>query len=304
LRFNSFYKGIFYTILASLFWGIPQPLFFNKINFIPPLEILIHRGLWSFIFLFIIIFKLRKIKEFFNIFKSNKKILFLSITSILISINWGGFIYAVSLNRIQDASMGYFISPMISIVLGYCFLNEKMSPLKMISVLMMLGSIVFLSISLNAIPYLALLIALSWGLYGLLRKQINILPEIGLLYESGFISLIGGPYLVYLNFQDVGFFLNSSEIVTILLILTGAVTVFPLFFFNLGVRFIPLGLAGVIFYIAPSFHFITSVFILNETISLPKLISFIIIWIAIFIFIVDMLNEEKKVNENNTQLLS
>ena len=92
--------------------------------------------------------------------------------------------------------------------------------------------------------------------------------------------------------------------VSIFLILTGAVTVFPLFFFNLGVRFIPLGLAGVIFYIAPSFHFITSVFILNETISFPKLISFIIIWLAVFIFIADMINEEKKVNENNTQLLS
>ena len=273
---------------------MPQPLFFDKIKFIPALEIVIHRGLWSFLLLLIIVTISGKIREFFLLFLSYKKILFLSITAILITINWIGFIFAVSINRVQDASMGYFITPMISIALGYFFLNEKISFLKLLSVLMMFLSLIFLIINIKTIPYLAVLIGISWSVYGLLRKQINVSAEIGLLYESGFITLIACPYLIYLFYHDLGFFLNDSYITSILLLLTGAVTIFPLFFFNMGIKFIPLGFVGVIFYLTPSFHFITSVFILKENISLPKLISFILIWIAVIIFVIDILKEEKK----------
>ena len=283
---------------------MPQPLFFNEINFIPPVEVAIHRGLWSFILLLIIIIFLGKIHIFINLFSSNKKILFLSITALLILVNWSGFIFAVSINKIQDASMGYFISPMISISLGYFFLKEKITFLKLISFLMMLSAIIFLIVSLKDIPFLAILIALSWAIYGLLRKKIDVSPEIGLLFESGLITLIGTPYLIYLNIQGIDFFINSTSKISLTLMLTGVITIFPLFFFNLGVKYIPLGLAGVIFFIAPSFHFITSIFIMNESISIPKLISFGIIWVAVIIFIIDTIKEEGKFNANNTQLLS
>ena len=275
---------------------MPQPLFFNQIKFIPSIEVAIHRGLWSFIFLLILIIFLGKINIFLNIFKSYKKISILSLTAILISINWTGFIYAVSIHRVQDASMGYFISPMISIGLGYFFLNEKISTLKLISIFMMFIALIVLIISSETLPFLAILIALSWSIYGLLRKRINISPEIGLLYESGFISLLGTPYLIYLYFQETGFFLNNSSTTSLLLIITGLITIFPLFFFNLGVKSITLGFAGVIFYIAPSFHFITSIFILNESMNFQTLISFIIIWIAVIIFIIDVINREKKLS--------
>lgn len=300
MKIKSFYKGIIYTFIASLFWGIPQPLFFNEIKFIPPIEVALHRGLWSFIFLFIFIIMIGRIKDFFLIFKSYKKLLVLSITSILITINWTGFIFSVSIDRVQDASMGYYITPMISIALGYFFLKEKITLLKIISVLMMFSSIIFLIISINTFPFLALLIGTSWGIYGLLRKLINVSSEIGLLFESSFITLFAGPYLIYINYQGTGFFLNESLAINFFLILTGAITIFPLFFFNMGVKFIPLGFAGVIFYLVPTFHFITSIFILNENLSFPKLISFIIIWIAIVIFVYDVFIEKKKTNENNT----
>ena len=196
--------------------------------------------------------------------------------------------------------MGYFLTPMISICLGFIFLNEKISFIKFLSILMMIFAIIFLIISLNTFPYLALLIGSSWGIYGLLKKKINISSEIGLLYESGFISIIAIPYLLYLSFQQNGFFLNNETTTSFFLILTGAVTVFPLFFFNVGVKFIPLGFAGVIFYLAPTLHFITSVFILKEDLSLHKLISFIIIWIAVLIFIVEVIKEENT-NVNSTR---
>ena len=273
---------------------MPQPLFFNEIKFIPSVEIAIHRGIWSFSFIMVIIILNQRFIEFINIFKSYKNIFILSCSSVLISINWTGFIYAVSINRVQDASMGYFISPVISIALGYFFLKEKISNLKIISITMMIIAIIFLIISSKTVPILALIIATTWGIYGLLRKKINIKPEIGLLFESGFIALLGLPYLIYLNFLGIDYFFNGTSKATSFLVLTGIITVFPLFFFNLGIRYITLGLAGVIFYIAPSFHFLTSILILNENVSINKLTAFIIIWIAIIIFIWDILKEEKK----------
>ena len=304
MKINPYYKGIFYTCLASLFWGMPQPLIFNEIKFIPAIEVASHRGIWSFVFLLIILGLFNKINDFFSIFKSYKKIIVLSITALLISINWTGFILAVSINRVQDASMGYFITPMISIILGFFFLKEKLSILKLISLLMMLIAIIYLIISIKTFPFIALLIGTTWGIYGFLRKQVNVSAEVGLLYESALISLIALPYLIYLYNQDSGFFLNHSPNTSSYLILAGLVTIFPLFFFNLGVKHIPLGLAGVLFYLAPSFHFITSVFILNENLSLHKLFSFLIIWLAVAIFIIDIYKKEVKFNENNTQLLN
>ena len=196
--------------------------------------------------------------------------------------------------------MGYFITPMISICLGYFFLKEQITLLKFISLLLMISSIFFLLISNNIIPFLALLIAFTWGIYGVLRKQIDVSPAIGLLYESFFLSLFAIPYLIFIYINGSGYFLTYNSYTSVLLILTGAVTIFPLFFFNLGIKNIPLGFAGVLFYIAPTFHFITSVFILKEDLIMSKFISFLIIWIAIAIFIYDQVKKEN-VNVNNTQ---
>ncbi len=272
---------------------MPQPLIFNEIKYVPPLEVAFHRGLWSFIFLCLILLSFVKIRDFIEIFNSKKNIIILSITASLITINWTGFIFAVSINKVQDASMGYFITPMISILLGYFFLSEKINLLKFASVSLMLIAIIFLFLNIKPYPYIALLIGTTWGIYGLLRKQINVRPALGLLYECSVISLFSFPYLIYIYIKGSGFFLNYNSFTTIFLIMTGIVTIFPLFFFNLGIKHISLGYAGVLFYLAPTFHFITSVFILKEELHLVKLISFFIIWIGIIIFIIDVIIKEK-----------
>ncbi len=296
---NNFSKGVIFTCIASIFWGLPQPLFFNELNHVNTVEVVLHRGFWSFILLSLILVLISNISEFFKIFKSRKKILILTITACLIATNWGGFIFAVGQERVQDASMGYFITPMISIVLGYLFLKEKISRFKFISVILMIFSIIFLFFNLNEIPYLVIIIGTTWAIYGLLRKQINVSPSIGLLYESFIITLLSSPYIIYLYHSGSSSFLNIDIKTSILLIFTGVVTIFPLFFFNLGLKFIQLGLAGVLFYLAPSFHFITSVFILGEDILIPKIISFIIIWVAIILYIYDTI--KKQIILNNTQ---
>ena len=289
---DTYLKGILYTCIASIFWGLPQPLFFNELNGVDTLEIVLHRGLWSFVFLFLILLTVTNINEFYNLFKSSKKIVILTITAFLIASNWSGFIYAVGEERVQDASMGYFITPMISIILGNIFLNEKLTKYKIIAVLLMFFAIVYLFINLKELPILIILIGSTWAVYGLLRKHIMVSPSIGLLYETFIISIFSIPYLLFIFINGESNFISIDLKTTIFLILTGGVTIFPLFFFNLGLKHIQLGLAGVLFYLAPSFHFITSFFILNEELLYGKMISFILIWIGIVIYIYDSLKNK------------
>ena len=290
---NNSTRGIIYACLAAIWWGMPQPLFFDEIKFIPSLEVAMHRGIWSFFVLFLSLLFLNGINDFFTLFKSSRKIIILTITSLLIATNWLGFIYSVSINKVQDASLGYFLTPMISISLGYIILNENLNLRKIISVSLMLIACFILFTNLNHFPYISLLIGTTWGIYGLLRKQIQVSPAIGLLFESGLISLFALPYLIYLSYVNFGYFSFNFNYISIMLFFTGIVTIIPLFFFNLGLRHTTLGLAGVLFYIAPSFHFITSIFILGEYIEIQKLIAFIIIWIGVSIFIYDAVKNSK-----------
>ena len=290
---TNFIKGIIFACVAALWWGMPQPLFFDEINYIPSLEVAMHRGVWSFFVLFFSLVIFSEIKDFFKLFKSSKKIIILTITSLLIATNWLGFIYSVSINKVQDASLGYFLTPMISISLGYFILNENLNTRKIISVSLMLLACFILFTSLDSFPYLALLIGTTWGVYGLLRKQIEVSPATGLLYESGLITLIALPYLIYLNHLEIGYFSFNLSYISVMLFLTGIVTIIPLFFFNLGLRYTTLSLAGVLFYIAPSFHFITSVFILGENLVNQKFIAFIIIWVGVSIFIYDVVRNSR-----------
>ena len=296
---DTFLKGILYTCIASIFWGLPQPLFFNELNHVETFEIVLHRGLWSFVFLFLILLTVTKLNEFYDLFRSSKKILVLSITACLIASNWGCFIYAVGQSRVQDASMGYFITPMISIILGNIYLEEKLTKYKITAVLLMLIAIVYLFLSLKEFPILIILIGSTWAVYGLLRKHVKVSPSIGLLYETFIISIFSIPYLLFMFINGESNFISINFKTTIFLILTGGVTIFPLFFFNLGLKYIQLGLAGVLFYLAPSFHFITSYFILNEEILFSKMISFIIIWVGIIFYIYDTF--KVRFIENNIQ---
>jgi len=244
-----------------------------------------------FVLLFILLLFSNEVVKIVDIFKLSKNVIILSITGILIAVNWTGFIYSVSIEQVQDASLGYFLTPMISIILGFIFLNEKLNFSKIISVFLMFIACLILFLSLGNFPLIAVLIGTTWAVYGLLRKQIQVSPAMGLLFESGLITILALPYLIYLSFLNIGYISLTLSFNTIMLILTGVVTIFPLFFFNLGLKHIPLGLAGVLFYIAPSFHFITSVFVLGEYMEITKIFAFIIIWIGVGIFIYDAIKQ-------------
>ena len=286
---QHFSKGVIFTCIASIFWGLPQPLFFNELNHVNTIEVVLHRGFWSFILLFLILILISNIRDFLSIFKSRKKIFILTITACLIATNWGGFIFAVGQERVQDASMGYFITPMISIVLGYFFLKEKITIKAKLSIFIVLISILYLLfIDFKSIPWIGLLVAILWSTYNLVRKKINVDTDVGLLIESLFILpfiLVAFYIITKNNFND--FDITNPKLMFILM-LAGPMTVIPLFLYVRGVELSGLGPAGMIFYITPTLQFLLGYYLFNEALNIEKLLSFILIWIAVFIYLKDL----------------
>ena len=218
-----------------------------------------------------------------------KILLTLFFSGLLIFINWAVWIYAVANNQIIDASFGYFIMPILSVLLGNIFFKELLNTKRKISIYLVLISISFLLfVSFKSIPWVGLVVALSWGFYNLLRKKINVDTDIGLLIESLFIlpfALVAFYLIVQNEFNDFTF---SNPSLMFLLLLAGPMTVIPLFLYVRGVELCGLGPTGMIFYITPTFQFILGFFYYNEPFSLTKLVSFILIWIAVFIYLKDL----------------
>jgi chloramphenicol-sensitive protein RarD len=234
-------------------------------------------------------FFLTKWKVFFNLIKDKKKLFILFISGVLIFANWAVWIYAVSTNRVIDASFGYFIMPIISIFLGYFFFKEKISNKAKLSISIVIISILYLLlIDIKTIPWIGLLLAILWSVYNLVRKKINVDTDIGLLIESLFIFpfVIFAFYLITKN--NLNDFDISNPLLMIILMLAGPMTVIPLFLYVRGVELAGLGPAGMIFYITPTLQFLLGYFLFNEPINFEKLLSFIFIWIAVFIYLKDL----------------
>ena len=286
---QEFNKGLLLTSLGSFWWGFVGVIYFQYVSFIGHVELVVHRCLWTAIMLIITTSFLSKWKIFFNIIHNKKNLVGLFISGFLIFINWAVWIYAVSTNRIIDASFGYFIMPIISVLLGYIFFKENLNKKRIFSILLVLISIIILIFfNLKNLPWVGLIVALSWAFYNLVRKKINIDTDVGLLVESLFIfpfALIAF-YLITINgFND---FNLSNPAFSLFLILAGPMTVIPLFLYVRGVELIGLGPTGMIFYITPTLQFILGYFYYNEDFSLVKFLSFIIIWIAVIIYLKDL----------------
>ena len=286
---NNFNKGIFLTALGSFWWGFFGVIYFKYISFAGHIEVVIHRSVWTTITLLITTFFFSKWKIFFNLINDKIKLSVLLISGFLIFTNWTVWIYAVATNRVIDASFGYFIMPIISIFLGYFFFKEKISNKAKLSIFIVIISILYLLlIDFRAIPWVGLIVAISWSFYNLVRKKINVDTDIGLLIESLFIFpfvLVAFYIITKNNFND---FDISNPSLMIILMLAGPMTVIPLFLYIKGVAFSGLGPSGMIFFIAPTGQFLLGFYLYNELFTVDKLISFILIWIAVIIYLRDL----------------
>jgi chloramphenicol-sensitive protein RarD len=289
MKNTDFNKGIILTALGSFWWGVIGVFYFEYISFVGHIEVVLHRCIWTAFILVVTTTYFSKWKIFFNIIKDYKLLITLFFSGILIFMNWAVWIYAVANNQIIDASFGYFIMPILSVFLGNIFFKEHLNFKRKISIVLVLISILFLLVlNFKTIPWVGLVVALSWGFYNLLRKKINIDTDIGLLVESLFIlpfALIGFYFLIQNGVND---FEISNIPLMFLLILAGPMTIIPLFLYVRGVEFCGLGPTGMIFYITPTFQFILGFFYYNEVFSITKLLSFILIWIAVFIYLKDL----------------
>ena len=289
MKNQNFNKGIILTAFGSLWWGLIGVIYFKYISFAGSIEVVIHRCVWTSFFLIISTFYFSKWNIFFKIIVDKKKLFLLFFSSLLIFINWATWIFAVSTNRIIDASFGYFIMPILSVFLGYVFYKEKINKKRSLSILLVLISILFLfAVSFDSIPWVGITVALSWGFYNLLRKKVNVDTDVGLLIESLFI-LPFALFSFYIIFQNnLNDFTLSNLPLMFLLMLAGPMTVIPLFLYVRGVELCGLGPTGMIFYITPTFQFLLGFFYYNELFSVEKSLSFFLIWIAVFIYLKDL----------------
>ena len=285
---KEFKNGVISATVGSLWWGVLGTYFFQFITFAGTLEVVVHRCIWtSFILLLttLIFKKWHLVKE--NII--NKKNLFiLLITSILIFGNWTAWIYAVATNRIIDASYGYFIFPILTVFFDYLFLKEKLNKKRIFSILIVLGSSIYLAFNLSLFPWIGILVAILWATYNLLRKLIIVDTDIGLFIESIFILPIAIILFYFIFNSGLNDFSLSNPKVMFFLFLAGPMTVIPLFLFIKGVEKCGLSASGMIFFITPTSQFLLGYFYYNEPFSTDKFISFILIWFAVLIYLRDL----------------
>ena len=286
---KDFNKGLLLTSLGSFWWGFIGVIYFQYVSFIGHVELVVHRCLWTAVMLILTTTFFSKWNIFLKIVANKKNLFALFVSGFLIFINWAVWIYAVATERIIDASFGYFIMPILSVFLGYIFFKEELNKKRIFSVLLVLISILILILfNLKSLPWVGLIVALSWAFYNLIRKKIDIDTDIGLLIESLYIlpfALVTFYFIVESGLND---FDLSNPALSLFLILAGPMTVIPLFLYVRGVELIGLGPTGMIFYITPTLQFILGYFYYNEEFSLIKFLSFIIIWIAVIIYLKDL----------------
>ncbi len=286
---KEFNKGLLLTSLGSFWWGFIGVIYFQYVSFIGHIELVVHRCLWTAVMLILTTTFFSKWKIFFKIILQKKKLIGLFVSGFLIFTNWAIWIYAVATERIIDASFGYFIMPILSVLLGYIFFKEKLNKKRIFSIVLVFISIlIIIFFNLKSLPWVGLIVALSWAFYNLVRKKINIDTDVGLLIESLFIfpfALIVFYFIVKSGLND---FSLSNPGLSLFLLLAGPMTVIPLFLYVRGVELIGLGPTGMIFYITPTLQFILGYFYYNEEFSLIKFLSFIIIWIAVIIYLKDL----------------
>ena len=277
-------KGILLALSGYLMWGC-FPIYWALLNHVNPSEVLVHRMLWSVPVLFFLVYSKPSWRvNFKESLSSRKELLFLLITAILITINWGGYILAVNLGRVVEASMGYFLSPVINMIGGYVFFHERISKLKQLAVLFATVGALFYVFSGDSFPWLGFLVGFTFSAYGIARKAMSSSAVPGLYIET----LILLPFFLvfsiwfYSNF-DIAF-LNIDISTDILLFLAGAVTVVPLALFNAGAKLLPMTTVGILFLITPTLQFLVGYYLQNEAVNSNQLIGFVGVWTGLIMY--------------------
>ena len=282
------FNGILASGLGSLWWGVIGVLYFKSVSFVSPLELTIHRTVWTAFLLVLSISIYSKWNDVFKILKDLKVTLLLILTSILIVGNWYTWIYAVTVNKLIDAAFGYYIFPILSVFFGILFLKESHSRMKIVSISLVIIAVIFLLIDLKSTPWIGLIVALTWSSYTLIRKKIQIPTDVGLFIESAFMTPFAIIAFYFITKNGNNYFSLNDISMSFWLFLAGANTLIPLGLYLYGSSLAGLGPAAMIFFLAPTGQFLLGFYYFGEDLDLNKMISFIIIWIAVAIYLRDL----------------
>lgn len=294
---NNEKLGQIYAILAFFIWGAIAPIYFKQVASVEPLEVLIHRIFWSFLILIPLLFITKQIEVLKVIIKDINKLKYLAISTFFISINWLVFIWAVANNKIIETALGYYINPLVSVLLGFLFFSERMTKYQYVAIFIAFIAVCYQIFTLGTIPLVSLTLALSFAFYGMIRKKIHVGSIVGLFIETLILmpfALIGIYYLINTNKIS---FLQSSMNIDLMLSLGGLITIIPLLLFNGAATRMKLSTLGFFQYIGPSCSFLVAIFIYQEELNFDKLITFSFIWLALLIFSLDSINTRNK-NKN------
>lgn len=302
---NNTKKSLIAILICYFSWGF-FPIYFKLLKSIDSYEVLAMRVLCSFIFMILVVFLAKNKNNIFREIKAlwhNKKnFSLLVIASFLITANWLTYIIAVNTNHVLEASFGYYLNPIVTIILAVVFLKEKLTRVQTIACICVGISLLYLFISLGSLPWISILLALTFGLYSLCKKKIILSPKASLLIETAIVSPIAIIYMIYLGSSNNITFYNSDTVTLIALLLSGAITAIPLLLFAKGAIDIPLYLLGILQYLPPTMQFCIGIFVYGEELNMEKLISFSIIWIAVAVFCYSAVTSMKKHNLANKSL--
>lgn len=288
--------GLLFGVSAYSLWGA-FPLYWPLLEPANPLEIVSHRAVWTLVFCFIVLAATKALKTTLVTLKRPTVAIKLFLTSLLISINWLVYIWATNNEHVVEASLGYYINPLIIIGFGVIFLKEKMRPLQWAAVSIATFGVLVLTFDYGRLPWIALALAVSWGSYGLIKKQLGLGALEGLAIETFISSFFYLAYLVYLGDQGTGQF-GQSWGLTILLISAGAVTAIPLLLFNGSTNRLPFTTIGLLQYITPTLQFSIGVWILNEDMPTARWVGFLIIWAALVTLAIDLIRSSRTIDNS------
>ncbi|WP_417606314.1 EamA family transporter RarD [Oceanimonas baumannii] len=286
-------RGALLALCAYLLWGL-APVYFKQLLDVPAPEILAHRVVWSILLLLGLITALGYWTRVRALLRQPRLLLLLLISSVVIGTNWLVFIWAVNNNHILDASLGYYINPLLNIVLGMVFLQERYRPLQWLAVgLAALGVLIQLLIF-GSLPWVALVLALSFGTYGLIRKQVPVDPFTGLLLETSVLLIPAVLWLWGLNSATGNLSANSTSL-NLLLLAAGLITTIPLLLFAGAARRLQLSTLGFFQYLAPSLALLLGVLVYEEAFTTDKAITFALIWIALIVYSLDGIRQRRRI---------
>ena len=277
--------GIWYALGAYVLWGL-FPIYWKWLQHVPAIQLIGHRIGWSFILLMVVIFATGQWTKFRSVL-TRRMLGVYSIAGLLLSVNWLVYVWGVNNGYIVETSLGYFINPLLSVLLGMIFLRERLRPAQWFPVGLAALGVIYLTVAYGSLPWIALTLAFSFGVYGLVKKISPLGSLYGLTLETGLVFLPALGYLLYIESTGQGAFGHTGVVSDLLLVGAGAVTTIPLLMFASAAKRIPLTMVGIMQYIAPTLQFLLGVFVYNEPFTTQKLIGFSMVWVALIVFWVE-----------------